>query len=301
MVSGKGLQAMAVIKDKAQVLSLIEQGNTSLVAVFFGRTLGQFHVHLKGGRRWPKKGFEGGWDLLARGEVLVYPRPGDRLWLLKEWSEEARPRLGKTVPMLYAASFLSELTLVLSHHTAGAREMSNGDATSDKETARLYDLLAASADACAAGARLGPVILAFALRALENEGFLPSLNVCETCEKNLLKMSGTVWLSSEGVRCSNCAQAASRGANGKQPDGWLRRSGPAAVPLAPDALRAMLHVQATGRPVSLSSKGADQLARALVVLIHGALERDLRTLPAAVRMIRAMGKSMQATKARRGE
>src|SRR5579862_2220750 len=156
---------MAVIKDKAQVLSLIEQGNTSLVAVFFGRKLGQFHVHLKGGRRWPKKGFEGGWDLLARGEVLVYPRPDDRLWLLKEWDEETRPRLGQNVPMLYAASFLCELTLALSQHTSGARQTTD-DNNSDKETARLYDLLAAAADACAAGSRPGPVILAFALRAL---------------------------------------------------------------------------------------------------------------------------------------
>ena len=32
-----------------------------------------------------------------------------------------------------------------------------------------------------------------------------------------------------------------------------------------------------------------QLARALVILVHGALEHDLRTLPGALRMVRAMG------------
>jgi len=289
---------MAVLKDKAQVLSLIEQGNTSLVAVFFGRTLGQFHVHLKGGRRWPKKGFEGGWDLLTRGEVLVYPRPDDKLWLLKEWNEEDRPRLGSTVPMLYAASFLSELSMALSQHTSGSRDQASiGNAASSEETARLYDLLAAAADSCAAGARLGPVILSFALRALQNEGFLPSLQICETCEKNLLKVGGVSWLSREGVRCSNCQQLVAKDKNGKQPgDGWMRRSGPATIPLAPDALRALLHVQETGRPVLLSAKGAEQLARALVVLVHGALERDLRTLPAAVRMVRAMGNTARAAK-----
>src|SRR5581483_5029989 len=110
---------MPTLKDHAQVLSVIEQGNTSLVLVLLGAQLGQIHVHAKGGRRWPKKGFEGGMDLLARGEIVVYPRPGEMLWLLKEWSEDARPRLGQTVPMLYAASFLSELAQALTRPTAG--------------------------------------------------------------------------------------------------------------------------------------------------------------------------------------
>ena len=283
---------MAVIKDKAQVLSLIEQGNTSLVAVFFGRKLGQFHVHLKGGRRWPKKGFEGGWDLLSRGEVLVYPRPDDRLWLLKEWGEEQRPRLGETVPMLYAASFLCELTLALTQHTAGSKREE-----SEPETARLYDLLAATADACAAGSRPGPLILAFTLRALENEGFLPDLKLCAACGKNLLRTSGAVWLSADGLRCSNCMRPAIREENGNRDQSW--RTATAAFPLSPDAFRALLQIHATGRPVTLSAKGAEQLSRALVVLIHGALERDLRTLPAAVRMVRAMGMQKQG-RVRRG-
>ena len=42
-----------ILKDEAQVLRVHEQGNTSLVVVMFGRALGQFHVHIKGARRWP--------------------------------------------------------------------------------------------------------------------------------------------------------------------------------------------------------------------------------------------------------
>jgi recombinational DNA repair protein (RecF pathway) len=201
---------------------------------------------------------------------------------VKEWNEEDRPRLGQTVPMLYAASFLCELTLALSQHTAGSKRED-----SEPETACLYDLLAATADACAAGSRPGPLILAFALRALENEGFLPDLRLCASCSKNLLKTSGAVWLSADGLRCSNCMRPVTREQNGRRDESW--RTATAAFPLSPDALRALLHIQVTGRPVTLSAKGAEQLSRALVVLIHGALERDLRTLPAAVRMVRAMG------------
>src|SRR4051812_794319 len=113
---------MAILKDFAQVLHLYEQGNTSLVAVMLGRRLGQFRVHIKGGRRWPKKGFEGGFDLLARGEILVYPRLGETLWVFKEWDERARPALGGSLSMLHAASYLCEFTEALTRPKSGTRD-----------------------------------------------------------------------------------------------------------------------------------------------------------------------------------
>ena len=111
---------MPILKDDAQVLQVYEQGNTSLVIVFYGRALGQFRVHGKGARRWTKKGFEGGFDLLARGEVLVYPRRGEGLWILKEWNETARPAVGQSLALLRAASYLCELTAALTRPTAGS-------------------------------------------------------------------------------------------------------------------------------------------------------------------------------------
>jgi recombinational DNA repair protein (RecF pathway) len=275
---------MPTLKDHVQVLSVIEQGNTSQVLVLLGERLGQIHVHAKGGRRWPKKGFEGGMDLLARGEIVVYPRPGEMLWLLKEWNEEARPRLGHSVPMLYAASFLSELTQALTRPTSGqAPELSgNGDASG----ARLYQLLAAAADALASGVAPGPIVLAFTLRALENEGLFPSLKTCDNCGKDLAKAGGPAWLTRAGMLCASCADTVmkAQSSGGRAPQ---REIG---VRLTPDALQALIHVQATGLSVTLSPAGAEQLARALIVLIHSALEHDLRTLPAAARMVRAMGK-----------
>ena len=280
---------MPTLKDNVQVLSVIEQGNTSLVLVLLGEHIGQIHVHAKGGRRWPKKGFEGGMDLLTRGEVVVYPRPGEMLWLLKEWNEQTRPRLGRSVPMLYAASYLSELTTALTRATTGQSSDRQGDARADKPeangSAKLYHLLSATTDAIAAGSAPGPVILAYTLRALESEGFLPSLKHCDECGKDLIKLATPAWLTRAGLICATCALEATRAlGRGGNPGSDI------GLRLTPDVLRALIHIHATGLPVTLSPAGAEHLARALVVFVHSALEHDLRTLPAAVRMVKSMSK-----------
>ena len=66
-------------------------------------------------------------DLLTRGQAVVYPRPAEMLWLLKEWSEDARPRLGHSVPLLYAGSFLCELVMALTRPTAGQQPERNSE------------------------------------------------------------------------------------------------------------------------------------------------------------------------------
>jgi recombinational DNA repair protein (RecF pathway) len=285
---------MAILKDLAQVLHVYEQGNTSQVLVMLGRRLGQFRVYAKGARRWPKKGFEGGCDLLTRGEMLVYPRHGDALWVFKEWDERARPVVGRSVGILRAASYLCELTEALTRPTAGSRldefpvGRSSGSPRSDSPAA-LYDLLAASADALAAGARPGSLLLSFTLHALRTEGLLPDLTVCTDCGTKLLQArSGrgqasaapqAVWLTASGPHCRACVAAAQAKGAPVERGEWL----------APEAHRVLLHVLATARPVSVSQIAARQLARVLIVLVHGALEHDLRTLASAARMVAALG------------
>src|SRR2546430_2177464 len=154
------MRLMAILKDLAQVLHLYEQGNTSLVAVMLGRRLGQFRVHIKGGRRWPKKGFEGGFDLLARGEILVYPRSGETLWVFKEWDEHERPTLGGSLALLHAASYLCEFTEALTRSKSGTSDESAGEI---RDRGRLFDLLAATVDALAGGARPGPLLFTFSM------------------------------------------------------------------------------------------------------------------------------------------
>jgi len=257
---------MAILKDLAQVLRIHEQGNTSLVVVMLGRTLGQFRIHAKGARRWPKKGFEGGFDLLARGEILLYPRRGDALWLYKEWDEHARPAVGQSAQMLHSASYLCELTDSLTRHTAGSIEENTA-----VENAALYDLLAASAEALAQGAQRGSLMLIFTLSALRIEGLLPDLESCAVCSGNTGKLAGrgNVWLFGQGVLCSNCFNAQKN-----RPD-LARVRG---VLLSAEAHRSLIFMQREMKPVKVTPAAARQLARAQTVLVHGALEHDLRTL-----------------------
>ncbi len=271
---------MPILKDEAQVLRIYEQGNTSLVAVMLGRRLGQFRVHAKGARRWPRKGFEGGLDLLVRGEVLVYPRSGDSLWLFKEWDERVRPNLGRSLAQLRAASYLCELTEALTRQRAGALDDERAVRVPERATAALHDLLAAAADALDGRLPAGPVLLSFTLRALELEGVLPSLTACAQCGKNLLSTNAPLWLNGLSLRCRACIAAEMVKPEGEPPGRgtWL----------SPEAHRALLHIYRSGKFVRLSPAAAEQLARAMILLVHGALEHDLRTLLGAARWVRMM-------------
>jgi recombinational DNA repair protein (RecF pathway) len=282
---------MPILKDIAQVLRVHEQGNTSLVAVLLGQKLGQFRVHAKGARRWPKKGFEGGMDLLSRGEILVYPRSGETLWVFREWDERARPALGGSLLQLRAASYLCELSEALTRHTSGAAQ-DDEDSSGESTGARLYDILALSADALASDAHPGAVLLSFTLRALHAEGLLPELDCCMFCEET--PAPGAVWLTAEGICCTSCyrkEQIAARTVSAPPLKGAHLASAerPRGLGLSAEAYRALIYVHETARPVKLSPPAAEQLARAMILLVHAALEHDLRTLLNAARMVRLMG------------
>jgi len=272
---------MPILKDLAQVLRVHEQGNTSIVAVMLGRRLGQFRVHIKGGRRWPKKGFEFGFDLLTRGEILVYPRPDDGLWVFREWDERGRPRFGLSLGALRIGSFLCELSEALTRATSGSHRES--DSSDDAEPSPLFDALSAASDALASRTHPGQVALRFALRALDAEGLLPDLAHCAECETSLGRVPRAAWLSAEGLVCADCHRKAVA-AKTLTP---LRRA-----PLSALALR-VLQIYASEsplKPVVFSRAAARQLAAGVIVMVHTALEHDLRTLAAAARAIAAAGK-----------
>lgn len=265
---------MAILKDEAQVLRVHEQGNTSLVLIMLGRRLGQFRIHAKGARRWPKKGFEGGFDLLCRGEIVLFPRASEGLWLYKEWDERGRPRIGKSPESLRAASYLCELAEALTRETAGALPEPGGESDSQQNpNAGLYDHLNHAAAALDRGEPAAHTLLNFTLQALRSEGLLPELDACSHCSRKLRKMTEPVWLSGDGFQCAGCA---------KDARSEMRVRG---TWLTPEAHRALLHIDSTSRPVKISVTAAKQLARAMVLLVHGALEHDLRTLHAAALVI----------------
>jgi len=280
---------MPILKDDVQILRVREQSNSSQIVVALGRRLGQFHVMAKGSRRWPKKGFEGGFDLLSRGELLCYPRPDEQLWIFKEWDERARPAIGQSYRMLAAGSYLSELAEALTRHTAGSAH--EDGAAADDTFAKLYDLLAASTDALAAqAAHAGTLVLGFTLRALEIEGVLAPLASCHVCEKRFFERASkaeNVWLSAHGIECRACIDVRRNASHAARPTDLAERG----LWLGPEAHRALVHIHRTIKPLKLSATAAEQLARALAILVHGALERDLRTLPYAMKWVKTMGKS----------
>jgi recombinational DNA repair protein (RecF pathway) len=276
---------MAILKDVAQVLRVHEHGNSSLVLVLFGRRLGQLRVLAKGARRWPKKGFEGGFDLLVRGEALVYPRSGEALWILKEWEERARPAFRNQpagpAAFLLAVSYLCELTEALSRETSNPLLESPGVSAPDAGIARTYDALARAADGLAEGLAPGAVLLPFSLSVLSSGGMLAGLEECSDCGRALLpaapdkrlETSRSVWLDFSGLRCAACASA---------PCAAPAR---ARVALNASALAALRFSARSGRPAGVNREAARALGRALPVLVQGALERDLRTLPAAAWLV----------------
>ena len=80
------------------------------------------------------------------------------------------------------------------------------------------------------------------------------------------------------MRCQNCVAAAKTSGQFDERGAWL----------APEAHRVLQHLRNTGRPVRVGGTAARQLAQALVVLVHGALEHDLRTLRSAARLVQEM-------------
>lgn len=310
---------MPIVKDEARVLRVFEQGNTSQVLVLLGRRLGQMRVLAKGSRRFHKKGFEGGFDLLALGEILVYPQRDEHLWIFKEWNEHERPaKLGRSPERLAAASYLCELAEALTRETAGsahADERTHRDAEEDADAhAALFELCSEAAralDRLPENASPGPILLAFTLHALKIAGLLPDLRRCSRCGKRLVqdpkssepRSRELARLSHEGLDCETCLaeEALNNLPVGAAPPATKRELARLAatgseaargVWLTPESLGALDYVKRTAKSVKLSRAAAEALARSLIVLVHGALERDLRTLRSAARAVYAMGPAL---------
>ncbi len=288
---------MPILKDLAQVVRVYEHRNTSLILVLLCRQLGQVRVLAKGARRIPKKGFEGGFDFLVRGEVVFYSRPDGQLWIFKEWDERARPGpFGTSTDQLHAASFLCELTEAMTRETAGSSHPEpeasvhashQEPASDDSEQARLYDLLAQTADQLKPDGNPSALLLCFALRLLEITGHLPDLTRCSACERPLetAGIRQPALLSPKGLECSSCQAA--RASERDQVDSFFSMEGTTrnVVRVSPETLGALTYIKRTGKSVRMTPQAAAGAARTLTVLVHAALEHDLHTLSAITRMI----------------
>lgn len=273
---------MATVKDLARVLRVHEQGNTSLVIVLLCRTLGQVRVLRKGARRWTRKGFEGGFDLLTEGQLVAYPRAHGELWILKEWDERWRFRVDPSRPLLRAGSFLCEFTEALTRETAGSGWSHEDGRDGTHASEELYALLGAAVTGLTVERQTGWVLLRYVLAAMEQGGWLPDLDACSTCHARLPVGATPVRLSHAGVLCMKCAAgdpALYEGGGRPGPDSAR------CVWLSPEVLGALAFVKRTGQTVKLSATAANSLARATMLMVHSALEHDLRTLNGAAAAI----------------
>jgi recombinational DNA repair protein (RecF pathway) len=277
---------MPTLKDEFLVLRTYEQGNTSLVLVLLGRRLGQVRVMAKGARRWTKKGFENPFDLLARGEAVLYPRPHGDLWIFKEWDERERlGALGSSARTLAAASFLCELAEALTREMAGSTVEESEAEVIAEEREHVFTVLNEAAHDLAADKNRGETLLTFTLRALEAEGLLPDLEHCSGCGLPFAKLDtrAKVRLGPDGLRCTECLGEVfgGMGTGDRVPRGALWLSAETRA-----ALRFFLR---TGKGVRLTRGAGQEAAKALIALVHGGLEHDLRLLRYAAWEVAQLG------------
>jgi DNA repair protein RecO (recombination protein O) len=277
---------MPILKDRAVVLRVREQSNSSQILTLLGRRHGQMRIMAKGSRRWTKKGFEGGFDTLVWGEIVVYPRPQDALWIFKEWTEDRRLSITavQAREALAAVSFVAELAEALTRETSGqdAYESPNGNSRPMGGLhAGLFDALRALADkAESSRPNWSAWSLHGALRLLEAEGLSPDWRACGNCGQPPRAKGETCWLLPEGLLCADCLSAHPA----EQDDPRRPR-----LAIRPDTLAALDYYQRHASPVKISAGGALGLADAVQALIHNALDGSLRSLPAARHAIAALG------------
>jgi recombinational DNA repair protein (RecF pathway) len=245
--------------------------------------------------------------VLTRGELLAFPRPGEGLWIFKEWNEHARPKLGQSYRMLAAASYFCEFLEVLTRplaqtggsvHIEGATgsspfddgSSSNSDEYSAKSR-RLFELLEVSVTLLEKKIiHPGLLALGFTLRALECEGLLPPLDGCQICGKKFppaLPRGFGVRFGNQGYTCAACAKTA-LDANARS----VLLGSEAINTLALCARKGVLSTQHSALSTAVkpfSARTGEQLALALELLVHGALEQNLRTLEYAKKLLKVAG------------
>ncbi len=163
---------MSSISDDAVVLSRLDYSETSQVLVFFTHNHGKVRVMGKGLKKSTKTKFAAGIDLLDIGHLTFSARHArtEQLSNLIEWKQtKSLSGLRETLPRLYAAQYLAEITTRL---------------TEDWDPhEKLFLVLVHALEAISeADLALLPVV-AYQRHLLQEIGAYPRFDLCMLCQR----------------------------------------------------------------------------------------------------------------------
>ncbi|MCC6239257.1 MAG: DNA repair protein RecO [Phycisphaerales bacterium] len=185
---------MALSRDTCICLRKFEYSETSQILTLLGREHGIVRVMAKGAHRRTKAGaskFDGGIDLLDRGQAVFTFDPARDLQTLTEWHlDEGHLELRRNLRAVYLGQYAAELLSLL---------LENFD-----PHPALFDRLEQMLPALATSQR-EEVFLAFELELLRQTGHLPQLGDCANCARPI-NSSATAYFSPStgGAICRDC-------------------------------------------------------------------------------------------------
>ncbi len=185
---------MALARDRCICLRKFEYSETSQILTLFGREHGLVRVMAKGAHRRTKAGaskFDGGIDLLDKGQAVFTYEPSRELQTLTEWRLfDGHLELRKDLRSIYLALYAAELISVLFE--------------AHDPHPNLFDRFEQTLKALATPRR-EEMFLAFELELLREGGYLPELNACIACGQVIDNgAAGGFSPARSGVICRNC-------------------------------------------------------------------------------------------------
>lgn len=185
---------MALRSDCCICLRKVEYSETSQILALLGRDLGLFRVIAKGAHRRTKAGasrFDGGIDLLDRGDAVMTDPTEKELATLTEWKlADGHLELRRHLRALHLAQYAAEITGLL------LRE--------NDPHPGVFEILTWLLDEVATERREESFI-AFELDVLRLSGFLPEFANCVSCGK-AVALTGQLVFSpaAGGTVCPDC-------------------------------------------------------------------------------------------------
>ncbi len=185
---------MAILQTEAYLLRAYGFGDTSRIAVVFGRDPGKLRLVVKG-YRTPKSTCAGALEPFRRFHLVYYYRLGRDLQIASQADVVAHyGRVeGEITRFFYGCAVLELLDLILPE---------------EEPYPMLFDLLGETLEVMGgvSGARAAMVFRGFQARTCAAAGFLPELEACAVCEGEV-QANRLFSASAGGFVCKSCADA----------------------------------------------------------------------------------------------